>query len=171
MLEIRSTVPLRMSKDSSSLCRILLRLLSIHRPFSVYNTHTYPHVSLLSVGVIEAHFRSFTSPPGSPCLWSAPAGRSPQPGCGRAPRPAASASGCTDHSGRPWRSERRPTESNVIIYFTQVLITSTYHRYSSDVYVLSVCFKVEMKTYTINLRGILKQITTHNFYVITIIQM
>ncbi len=115
MLEIRSTVPLRMSRDSSSLCRILLRLLSRHSPFSVCkHTHTQTHVYLLSSGVLKAHFRSsviFTAPPGSPCLGSAPAGCSPQPGCGRAPPPAASASGCTDHSGKPGRSERRQSES------------------------------------------------------------
>lgn len=53
VLEIRSTVPARMSIDSSNLCRILLRLLSRHKPFSIWKhtqkqrhtDHGSPHVS------------------------------------------------------------------------------------------------------------------------------
>lgn len=57
VLEIRSTVPPRMSRDSSSFCRILLRLLSRHRPFSVWK-HTHTLMYLFSGGVIKTHFRS-----------------------------------------------------------------------------------------------------------------
>lgn len=57
VLEIRSTVPPRMSRESSSFCRILLRLLSRQRPFSVWKytqTHTCSCPLLGSGG---AHFR------------------------------------------------------------------------------------------------------------------
>lgn len=59
----------------------------------------------------KLNLSSHVVPPGSPCLGSAPAGCSPRPGCGRAPLPAAFVSGCTDHSERPGRSERRPSGS------------------------------------------------------------
>lgn len=115
VLEIRSTVPPRMSSDSSSLCRILVRLLSRHRPFSVWKQTS--RLSVKGSFLIIVHW-SFTAPPGSPCLWSAPGGCSPQPGFERAPPPAASASGCTGHNGRPGRSERRPSASKNNIYFS-----------------------------------------------------
>lgn len=133
VLEIRSTVPPRMSRDSSSFCRILLRLLSRHRPFSVWK-HTHTHSCTFSLVVLLRLISDLlccTAPPKSPSLCSAPAGRSPQPGFGHAPPPAASASGCTDHSWRPGWSERRPSASNkVSLYFTQILNTPlTFQRF------------------------------------------
>lgn len=106
VLEIRSTVPARMSRDSSSLCRILLRLLSRHRAFSIWkHAHTCHDAVFIQV-TLPLH----TVPPVSLCLWTAPAGCSPQPGCGHAPPPADAASGCTGRSRRPGRSERRRSE-------------------------------------------------------------
>ena len=95
------------------------------------NTHTWCTCCLVVPLRLISHHLSFTAPPESPCLCSAPGGCSPRPGCGRAPPPAAAASGCTDHSGRPGRSERRPSEGNNG-YFTQIFNAHLYFRCLSE---------------------------------------